>query len=209
MFRAMQRLLSCFVLAFFCLSPGPTANADETPATAVVEALHDSLIVAMKEAATTSFDDRSARLGEVIAVTFDMRMIARISMGRYWKSFDQAQQEDLTDALRRLTVATYAGRFDDYSGESFRVLSEESAPRGTIFVKTELVKSDGDIVRLNYLMRSTDDGWRIVDVYFKAKYSELAVRRSEYTSVYKRVGLDGLIAAIEQKIESYNSVIVK
>ncbi len=29
MFRAMQRILSCFVLAFFCLSPGPTANADE------------------------------------------------------------------------------------------------------------------------------------------------------------------------------------
>ncbi len=209
MVRAMRRLLSCFVLAFFCLAPGPTANADETPATAVIEVLHDSLIVAMKEGATTPFDDRSARLGEVIAESFDMRMIARISMGRYWKTFDQAQQEELTDALRRLTVATYAGRFDDYSGESFRVLSEEPAPRGTIFVKTELVKSDGDIVRLNYLMRSTGAGWRIVDVYFKAKYSELAVRRSEYTSVYKRVGLDGLIAAIEQKIESYSTGIVK
>ena len=58
-------------------------------------------------------------------------------------------------------------------------------------------------------MRSTDAGWRIVDVYFKAKYSELAVRRSEYRSVYKRVGLDGLMAAIEQKIKSYNSVIVQ
>ena len=76
----------------------------------MIEVLHDSLIVAMKEAATTPFDDRSARLGEVIAVTFDMRMIARVSMGRFWKSFDQAQQENLTAALRRLTVATYAGR---------------------------------------------------------------------------------------------------
>ena len=226
----MRRILTSAIFAVFLLAPGVASadeasqSADETPASAgeapesadersasaVIEALHDSLIAAMKEGGASPFDTRSDRLKPVIAQSFDMPLIARVAMGRrYWKRFDEAQREQLIAALWRLTVATYAGRFDNYSGESFRLISEESAPRNMVWVNSELIKSDGDAVRINYLMRSTGAGWRILDVYFKAVYSELAVRRSEYTAVYKRIGFDGLLAAIEKKIASYDSGTVK
>ncbi len=219
----MRRILTSAIFAVFLLAPGvksaeeAPAITDETPASAgeisasaVIEALHDSLIAAMKEGGTSPFDTRSDRLKPVIAQSFDMALIARVSMGRrYWKKLDKAQRERLIAALWRLTVANYAGQFDNYSGESFRLISEESAPRNMVWVNSELIKSDGDAVRINYLMRSTDAGWRILDVYFKAVYSQLAVRRSEYTSVYKRIGFDGLLAEIEKKIASYDSGTVK
>ena len=218
----MRRILTSASIAVFLLAPGvksaeeAPAITDETPASAgemsasaVIEALHDSLIAAMKEGGTSPFDTRSDRLEPVVAQSFHMPLIARVSMGRYWRKLDEAQREQLIAALWRLTVANYAGQFDNYSGESFRLISEESAPRNMVWVNSELIKSDGDAVRINYLMRSTDAGWRILDVYFKAVYSQLAVRRSEYTSVYKRVGFDGLLAEIEKKIASYDSGTVK
>ena len=134
-----------------------------------------------------------------------MALIARITTGRNWNRFDGGRQMRLIDALGRLNVATYADRFDDYSGESFRVVSEQPAARGTVLVNSELVKSDGETIRINYLLRPTGKGWRIIDVYLKGIYSELALRRSEYAAVVKRDGPDGLLAAIEKKIAEYES----
>ena len=205
----MRRLMTLAVSVVFCLASGVAANAAKSPASAVVEALHDTLLAVMKDAEALGFGGRRDRLAPVIAGSFDMALIARVSTGRHWKKFDDAQRARFIEAIGRLSVAIYAARFDDYSGESFRVVSEQPAPRGTVFVNSELVKSDGEAVRLNYLLRSTDSDWRIVDVYLEGKYSELAVRRSEYLAVIKRKGVDGLLAAIEEKIADFESGALK
>src|SRR3546814_5674506 len=67
-------------------------------------------------------------------------------------------------------------------------------------VRTRLIKSDGEAVALNYLMRPGDEGWQIVDIFLKGSISELATRRSEYSSVLRREGYDKLIAMLSQKI---------
>ncbi len=200
----MRYLISRVALTVFFIVQG-AAHAAETPATAVVEALHASLIDAMKEGVGSPFDTRNDRLKPVIEKSFDMVLIARVSMGRYWAKLDNDQRKQVTEALRRLTTATYAERFDDYSGEQFQVLSEQSVPRGMVLVKSELTTGGGEVIRLDYLVHGTGSGWRIIDVYLKSIYSELAVRRSEYASVMKLGGLKRLLSTIEKKIASYNS----
>ena len=56
---------------------------------------------------------------------------------------------------------------------------------------------------LNYIVRQFDNTWRIIDVFLDAKYSELALKRSEYSSVVEREGYASLIAAMEEKIAMY------
>jgi phospholipid transport system substrate-binding protein len=51
------------------------------------------------------------------------------------------------------------------------------------------------------LLRQTELGWRIVDVYLDGTISELARRRDEFTSIIKNQGLDGLIALLKKKNE--------
>ena len=106
------------------------------------------------------------------------------------------------DAFTRLSVATFASRFKGYSGERFEIIGEKEQPRGAILVLNDLIKSDGGTVAINYLMRKgrTSGEWRIVDVYLDAKFSELATKRSEFTSAFKREGFRGLLTIIEQKI---------
>ncbi|MFQ5957880.1 MAG: ABC transporter substrate-binding protein [Alphaproteobacteria bacterium] len=201
----MRRLLSQALSLVFLLAATSAVGAAQTVANDVVESLHDSLLAVMKDADALGFEGRRDRLAPVVAESFDMALIARGSTGRHWKTFDAEQQKRLVEKLMDLTIATYASRFDDYAGEKFRVLSQEPAPRDTVLVSTRLVKSDGEEIEINYLLRPTDAGWRIVDVYLKGVYSELAVRRSVYTSLIKRGGLKGLITAIDDKIADFKA----
>ena len=202
MFRALTATTLAVLLLFFTVTPAP---ADPAMARSVVENLHEALLGAMKEAATLGYPGRRDRLAPVIGESFDIPVIARASTGLHWREIGKTDRFRLVDAMTRLTIATYAGRFDGFSGEKFRMIGVEEAPRDMVLVETELVKSDGEPVRLNYLMREGKEGWRIVDVYLDGVYSELAVRRSEYGSLIKREGLDGLLAAIEKKIAGYEA----
>ncbi len=199
----MQYRILIVMFTAFCLVAGASAQADEKSASAVVEALHDSLLVMMKDAEALGFDGRSAHIAPVVAQSFDLRMIAAMATGTYWKKLSQEQQEQLTGALERLSVATYAGRFNGYSGESFQVLSEQPEAQGTVFVNSELVKGDGEAIVLKYLLHPGDAGWRIIDVYFLGIYSELGMRRSEYATILQRDGFKGLLGSLEQKSTDY------
>ena len=185
------------------LAAGSITHAEEKSASAVIESLHVSLLAMMKDADTLGFEGRRKYMEPVVAQSFNMPIIAHLSTKYIWKKFNENQRKQLIDALERLSVATYAARFKGYSGESFQVLSEESATQGSVFVNTELVKADGDVIVLKYLLHRSDIGWRIIDVYFLGTYSELAMRRSEYLAVFQRDGFEGLLSELEQKPADY------
>ncbi len=201
----MRHTLAIVLSCMITIGATAAARAQGTPAAGVVETLHAALIGVMREADSLGFVGRRDRLAPVIEGAFELPLIARASTGRHWKKLDEAQRARLVDGFTRLTVATYAGRFDGYGGESFRIVSQRPAPRETVLVNSELVKSDGDTVGLNYLLRETDAGWRIIDVYLDGIYSELAIKRSEYAGLIRNKGIEGLIAAIEDKIDQYES----
>ena len=159
----------------------------------------------MKDADTLGFEGRRKYMEPVVAQSFNMPIIAYLSTKYIWKKFNEKQRKQLTEALERLSVATFAARFKGYSGESFRVLSEEPATQDSVFVNTELVKADGDAIVLKYLLHRSDSGWRIIDVYFLGVHSELSMRRSEYLTVFQRDGFEGLLSELEQKTADYSA----
>ena len=70
------------------------------------------------------------------------------------------------------------------------------ASRGGAIVRTRIVRADGDSVPLGYRMRRTERGWKIIDVYLNGVISELAIRRDEFSSFYKKEGIEALIASV-------------
>ena len=97
-------------------------------------------------------------------------------------------------------MATYANRFDDYSGERFEVLPDTTKASGGVIVQTRLVKGNGEKVTLNYLMRESDGGWQIIDVFLSGTISELAARRAEFTSILRRDGAAGLLQVLNKRV---------
>jgi phospholipid transport system substrate-binding protein len=182
----------------------PPAGA-ATTAQGVVDQFHRSLIGVMTRARELGYHGRFAALSPEIARAFHIPVMTRIVAGSHWKSFSSDQKSALVEAFGRMTAATYANRFDGFSGEQFRTLGEEPTRRKSVLVKSEIVKSDGEAIAINYLMRKFKSGWRVVDVQLKGAYSELATRRSEYSSILRRSGLTALLAEIRNKVAAYEA----
>ena len=185
-----------------CL-PAP-ALAQDAAATAVVEGFHGVLLEVMRAAQNAGLGVRGRfeRLRPVMDRAFDLPAMARIAVGPPWARMTAAQQEALVAAFSEWSVATYANRFDGYSGESFATLGEAPAASGSAdrLVRTRLNRTGGEAaVLLSYLMRRTD-GWRIVDVFLTGTISEIASRRAEFTALLRgEGGADGLIAELRRR----------
>jgi phospholipid transport system substrate-binding protein len=106
----------------------------------------------------------------------------------------------VAEAFGHYISATYADRFDSYSGEQLQVTGEQ--PYGAeVIVRTRIVKSKGDSVSLNYRMRENGSCWQISDVYLDGTISQLATQRSEFHSILQREGVDGLVTALTRKVD--------
>jgi phospholipid transport system substrate-binding protein len=193
-----KNLLLALVVAIGML--GAPAGAEPAPPQAVLRGFYDVLLGVMKDSKELRFSGRYQRLKAAIESAYNLPLMSRLSVGPQWQSLTPEQQAALGAAFDAFTVATYANRFDDYSGETFEVLPETTAASGGLIVQTRLVKGSGEKVTLNYLMRESDGRWQIIDVFLSGTISELATRRAEFTSILRRDGAAGLINVLDKRV---------
>jgi phospholipid transport system substrate-binding protein len=193
-----------FGCLFGCLASGALAGSTPESSTTspgeIVESLHGTLLGVMKDAEGLGYAGRCERIAPVLPDLFDIAFMVRKSVGRYWRRASEEEQQRLLTAFSGFMVANYAGNFDGYSGQTFETLGEEDSTHGTKLVRSRLVDPGGEATQLNYRLRSVDGKWKIIDVYLNGTVSELALRRSEYSSLIQREGIDSLLAALDQKI---------
>lgn len=173
--------------------------ASEEPATAPVETLHGALIETMKAGgARRDAASRARSLEPVVHRVFDLERLARVALGPHWNTLDSGQRARMVDVVSRYTAASYAARFDGYSGERFETTGTRPLRRGRVLVRTLLHPPGGEPVRLDYVVQPRG-GWRIVNVVANG-VSELALRRAEYDAVMAAEGFDELVGRLERQI---------
>ena len=193
--RATAALLIALAL------PAGVAAVDVDPAVAPIRAFYDALLAAMKQADQLGVRGRYDKLAPVIRSTFDLPAMTRIAVGPEWTTIPPEQQAALTDHFSRMTIATYANRFDGWSGQSFEVDPEVLPRNNGRIVRTKLNRPKEEPVTLNYLMRASGDTWKIVDIYLSGTISELATQRSEFGAILKAGGPAALIESLRQQID--------
>jgi phospholipid transport system substrate-binding protein len=197
MFKKIYVSLSFLVL----LGASSFAMAEET-AKQVVEMFRDQLIGVMKQGKELGFKGRYDKLDVAVKKSHDLPKIARIVVGKQWEELTPEQQTKLEAVFSELSVSAYAHNFKDFAGESFSFVSEEETGRGGVVVHTNLQIPGEKDVKFDYMMKKKDDSWQIINIIADG-VSDLALKRSDYTSVLNREGFDALIAKIHEKIESY------
>jgi phospholipid transport system substrate-binding protein len=179
-------------------------SASEAPSgsepQAVPQALSDALLQAMKRGPALDFAARVKALEPEVSRDYDMPLMTRLVVGPPWRSMSPDEQQGLVAAFSEYSIAVYANRFKNFSGERFVVdPATAKLPSGDVIVHTKLLPHDGDPVELDYLMRSEPDGWRIIDVLLSGTISQMAERRSEYSSALRDGGAAALIRLLRQK----------
>jgi phospholipid transport system substrate-binding protein len=171
----------------------------------VVSAFYGVLLTNMKDGRMLGESGRYARVAPVVNTTFDIPYMTRLAVGPYWASLTPAQQQQLIAAFAHYVAATYADQFDSYSGQQLQV-EDERPYGGDVMVQTRIVKSDGEKTRLDYRMHQNQGVWQIMDVYLDGSISQLAVHRSEFHSILQREGVDGLVVALNRKVDLLSSL---
>lgn len=190
-----------FLLVLAFLAGGRVAaRAEETPAPATVKSLCDALLTSMKRGPAIDFAARKDLLAPEIQRDFDLAFMTRIVTGPTWQNLAAADRQKLVDAFSAFSIATYAQQFASYSGERFEVDSTPaSLPDGDCIVHTKLFTSDPQPVQLDYRLRKSGDHWLIIDVYLNGTISQLAARRSEYSTILRQGGAPALIDLLTKK----------
>jgi phospholipid transport system substrate-binding protein len=136
------------------MSPAPARAAGPSDA---IRQFYVVLLDTMRQAQQLGPRGRYQKLEPVVFRTFDVPYMAKLSIGPGWNALTPDQKKRAAQAYGRYITATYASRFDGYSGERLDVLGEQKIKRGTM-VQSRIVKSDGEPVQINYLVHDNAVG---------------------------------------------------
>ena len=193
------RAVGLAVAIALAILPQPTIAAPASGSD-TVQGLYDTLLKTMKNGHTLGQSGRFAQVEPVVRRTFDIASMARLSVGPSWATMSESQRQQVIDGFGRYISAIYADRFDSYNGQSLMVTGEQPAPSG-VMVRSQIIKANGEPVKVDYMMRRNGDNWLISDIYLDGAISEVATRRSEFATILKNDGIDGLIAALNRKAD--------
>lgn len=193
---------------------GATAFASETTeasagsstksvaAESTIERLDDALLDIMKRADQLGLMGRLETIEPVIRRSFDLSFMARATVGPAWKEFSDEARDLWVETFSSYTIYKLADRFDGFSGQSFEIVGQKPASLGTLIIQTLLKRPSDNDVRLDYRMREKESSWKVIDIYAKGRVSEIALRRSEYSAILKRGGMDLLIESVSAMMDS-------
>lgn len=163
----------------------------------IVEHFQARLLAVMKSGA--NFQTRYDALAPAVDQTFDLPGMTRLAVGTRLppEDFDRVEA-----AFRRYTIANYARQFGSWEGERFETGTPAPAHGGGQLVPTRIIPASGEPARLSYLVKQQDGGWKVADVLLDGTISQLAVRRSEFQSVLKQSGAEGLAQVLDQRAKA-------
>jgi phospholipid transport system substrate-binding protein len=196
MVRFFQTLVVSILVGVLCAAPTASRAGD---ASEVVRGFQAALLDTMKNARTLGVRGRFEKLGPAIENSFHLPLMVATASAPFWRAGTAAQRERLLAAFRRMSASTVATLFDDYEGESFRIVRERKATGPTVLVDTQILRHGSDPVDVTYVAARMRDRWWLIDIVVEGGISEIKIRRNEYAGYLREGGLDRLAQALEDR----------
>jgi phospholipid transport system substrate-binding protein len=129
---------------------------------------------------------------------FDTEYAARLVLGRHWKEASEAQRKRFVDAFYKSLLNNYGSALADFTGDKLKVYpTKVAADAKSATVRTEVKRSNGQKVPVNYTMRKTDAGWKAWDVVIEG-ISYVKSFREDFGAEIDQKGLDAVIERMEK-----------
>jgi phospholipid transport system substrate-binding protein len=165
------------------------AAAQESSASAFVRFLGDRVIQILK---ANAYGERKKALHDEFSRAFDVATMARFAAGTYWRRADAAQRQEYLKLFGDYVASLYANKFGEYAGQEFKVMGEHPSADNDVAVESTIVQNGKPPVKVDFRVRKSSGGYKIVDVYVEG-ISLLITKRDEFTTVLAREGMDGLL----------------
>ncbi len=171
------------------------ARATPDGAEAFVRNLVDDAITVLR-IPTDQKADREAGFRQILLSYFDVPLITRLVVGRYWRRANDAQKQAFSTVFEQHIIKVYTSQLGVYRDERVEVRNVAARTDKDTIVGTEVKRNADPPLRIDWLVRESDGEYRIIDVAAEG-VSMMTTKRSEFSSVIARDGMDGLIEQLE------------
>ena len=196
-----SRRLFVFALlgAFLALGSGPAVAGMGAPSAFIrdlgVQA--DSVL----QSQGMNLEAREKAFRDLLAAKFDLTLIGRVSLGRYWRRASAVQRRDYLSLFSEYVLQTYASKLGGYAGEKLIVLSETPLTNKIDFyVKSRIQRPSGPPIKATWRVRAGKDGMRIIDILVEG-ISMAVTQRDQFSAVVRRHGLEGLLEVMRARTD--------
>lgn len=190
-------------LALTLVAPCASAAAPERPdaeeATAFVNQLVEDAGAALA-AKDQTLQQRERKFRAFLREGFDMAFIARVALGRRWKTLAEPEQKTYIELFSQFVLRTYAPRLGGFDPARFRVIDASPKGRRDMLVQTDIDQDGGSAVKAGWRIRLVDGRHRIVDIIVEG-ISMTLNQRSEFGAVVQRDGVSGLMEMLRARTE--------
>lgn len=140
-----------------------------------------------------------ALVGNVLLPNFDTEYAARLVLGQSWRTATPEQRKRFVDAFYHSLLRNYGAALIDFTADRFVVLPYKGDPGDTsATVRTEVKKSSGDKVAVNFSLHKTPEGWKAWDVVIEG-ISYVKSFRTDFAAEIQQKGLDDVITRLEKE----------
>ena len=175
--------------------PGPAPQElIETTARRLLEALDADRELARKDPARVR-----KLVDEILLPHFDTDYSARLVLGKHWRAATPEQKQRFIDAFYQSLLKNYGAALAEFTADRMTVLPfRGDVSSGQATVRTEVKRSNGQRVPVNYTLRATPEGWKAWDVTIEG-ISYVRNFRNDVGAEVDQTGLPALIERLEKE----------
>jgi phospholipid transport system substrate-binding protein len=135
----------------------------------------------------------------VLLPNFDVEYAARLVLGQTWRSATPEQRKRFVDAFYHALLRNYGNALVNFTSDRFTVLPYKGEPGDTTAtVRTEVKKSSGEKVPVNFTLHKTPEGWKAWDVVIEG-ISYVKSFKTDFSAEIQDKGLDEVISRLEKE----------
>ena len=186
-------------LSVFGFSSPLSADVKADSAMEAMKGTIDQALKVLKDESLKSPEKSRERLKileDIIGKRFDYREMSKRTLGKHWRQFSEADQEEFVRLFQRFLSKTYAGNVDGYSGEQVQYLKERR--KGDFAEVQTAVTSDKSTASIYYRLLRSSNTWKVYDVVIDG-VSLVKNFRGQFGRIIEAESAKGLLEKLRAK----------
>ncbi|MGH6895313.1 MAG: MlaC/ttg2D family ABC transporter substrate-binding protein [Geminicoccaceae bacterium] len=173
----------------------PSAEAAQS----LIEQVSAEVLAVLSDQGLSDRQKFDALVG-LLSRPIDLDLVARLILGRHWRTANDAQRQAYLELFREYALANLASKLHLYQGQSFEVTGAKVVSQQDALVTSRILNPGEAPLQVDWRLRSDDGGRLVVIDVIVAGISLIVTLRSEFAAVIERQGFDGLLAELRQRI---------
>jgi phospholipid transport system substrate-binding protein len=197
-----RRLLQCAPVALAVLLLGGSSAPAAVSAIAAQEMIQSvgvEVLAVLRDPGLNN-QQKFDRLVALLDGPIDLEIIARLILGRHWRSASEAQRAEYLQLFRAFALDNLASRLHVYDGQDFEITGAQAVNERDAVVTTRVTGGGRPPLKVDWRVRERGEGDLVaIDVIVEG-ISLIVTQRSEFSAVIERSGMDGLLAELRQRV---------